>query len=156
MHKNEFIRQLARETGLPQKEVGEIVKRSMSLIARVLRDGDKVVLTGFGTFEVRTRRERRGVNPKTKEKIIIPATQTPGFTASNTLKQAVLGQLPVERVAAAFDSPDEADDSETDTSDAAITDADVEEAPPPPKKRSARRGRPRNSNIYQRNDSPKP
>lgn len=92
MHKNEFIRQLARETALPQKEVNQVIKCSIELIARTLRDGDKVVLTGFGTFEVRTRRERRGVNPQTKEGIIIASTQTPGFTASNSLKQAVLGK----------------------------------------------------------------
>src|SRR5690349_20039797 len=92
MHKNEFIRQLARETALPQKEVSQVIKCSIELIARTLRNGDKVVLTGFGTFEVRTRRERRGVNPQTKEGIIIASTQTPGFTASNSLKLAVLGK----------------------------------------------------------------
>ncbi len=91
MHKNEFIRQLARETSLPQKEVNQVIKCSIDLIARTLREGDKVVLTGFGTFEMRTRRERRGVNPQTKDGIIIPATQTPGFTASNSLKLAVVG-----------------------------------------------------------------
>jgi DNA-binding protein HU-beta len=92
MHKNEFIKQLARETDLPQKEVNQVIKSSIELIARTLREGDKVVLTGFGTFQIRTRRERRGVNPHTKEDIIIPATQTPGFTASNSLKSAVLGK----------------------------------------------------------------
>ncbi len=93
MHKNEFIRQLAKETSLPQKEVNQVIKASIELIARTLRDGDKVVLTGFGTFEIRTRRERRGVNPQTKSHIIIPSTQTPGFTASNSLKSAVVGKI---------------------------------------------------------------
>ncbi|MBN9390694.1 MAG: HU family DNA-binding protein [Chloroflexi bacterium] len=93
MHKNEFIKQLAKETTLPQKEVNQVIKGAVDLIARRLKDGDKVVITGFGTFEVRRRRARRGVNPKTKERIIIPETQTPGFTASNTLKLSVLGQL---------------------------------------------------------------
>lgn len=60
MHKNEFIKQLARETSLPQKQVNQVVKSTIELIARSLRNGDKVVLTGFGTFEVRTRRERKG------------------------------------------------------------------------------------------------
>lgn len=91
MHKNEFIKQLAKETTLPQKEVNQVIKGAVDLIARRLKDGDKVVITGFGTFEVRRRRARRGVNPKTKERIIIPETQTPGFTASNTLKLTVLG-----------------------------------------------------------------
>lgn len=93
MHKNEFIKQLAKETTLPQKEVNQVIKGAVDLIARRLKEGDKVVITGFGTFEVRRRRARRGVNPKTKERITIPETQTPGFTASNTLKLSVLGQL---------------------------------------------------------------
>jgi DNA-binding protein HU-beta len=93
MHKNEFIKQLAKETTLPQKEVNQVIKGAVDLIARRLKNGDKVVITGFGTFEVRRRRARRGVNPKTKERITIPETQTPGFTASNTLKLSVLGQL---------------------------------------------------------------
>jgi len=93
MHKNEFIKQLAKETAIPQKEVNQVIKGAVDLIARRLKDGDKVVITGFGTFEVRRRRARRGVNPKTKERITIPETQTPGFTASNTLKLSVLGQL---------------------------------------------------------------
>jgi len=103
MHKNEFIRQLARETALPQKEVNQVIKTSIEIIARALRDGDKVVLTGFGTFEVRTRRERRGVNPQTKEHIIIPSTQTPGFTASNSLKTAVTGKTDPTALAAEFE-----------------------------------------------------
>lgn len=92
MHKNEFIKQVAKETSLSKREVSQVLKSTIDLIARSLREGDKVVLTGFGTFEVRTRRERRGVNPQTKEHITIPSTQTPGFTASNSLKMAVLGQ----------------------------------------------------------------
>lgn len=90
MHKNEFIRQLARETNLPQKEVSQVVRTTLDIITRTLREGDKVVLTGFGTFEIRTRRARRGVNPQTKEHMTIPPTQTPGFTASTSLKLAVL------------------------------------------------------------------
>ncbi len=92
MHKNEFIRQLARESSLPQKEVHQVIKTTIEIIARALRDGDKVVLTGFGTFEMRSRRARRGVNPQTKESIEIPPTITPGFTASNSLKMAVSGK----------------------------------------------------------------
>lgn|SRR5690242_2711447 len=108
MHKNEFIRQLAKETSLPQKEVNKVIKTSIELIARTLRSGDKVVLTGFGTFEVRTRRERRGVNPQTKERIVIPPTETPGFTASNSLKLAVLGKASPSSLGAEFESTGEA------------------------------------------------
>ncbi|NCC33817.1 MAG: integration host factor, partial [Chloroflexia bacterium] len=47
---------------------------------------------GFGTFEVRHRQQREGVNPQTREKITIPETKTPGFSASSTLKEAVKGE----------------------------------------------------------------
>jgi DNA-binding protein HU-beta len=104
MHKNEFIKQLAKETAMPQKQVNQVVKSAIELIARSLREGDKVVLTGFGTFEVRTRRSRRGVNPQTKEHIVIPQTQTPGFTASNTLKNVVLGKIDLSSASDEFDS----------------------------------------------------
>lgn len=105
MHKNEFIRQLAKETGQPQKEVGQIIKSAIDLITERLREGDKVVLTGFGTFEVRRRRARRGVNPQTKEKITIPETQTPGFTASNSLKLSVMGLSAHGKVKGEGDQP---------------------------------------------------
>ena len=98
MHKNEFIKQVAKETALSRREVSQVLQCSIDLIAQSLHNGDKVVLTGFGTFEVRTRRERRGVNPRTKEHITIPPTRTPGFTASTGLKLAVLGKLEQEKV----------------------------------------------------------
>jgi len=98
MHKNEFIKQVAKETALSRREVSQVLQCSIDLIAQSLHNGDKVVLTGFGTFEVRTRRERRGVNPRTKEHIIILPTRTPGFTASTGLKLAVLGKLEQEKV----------------------------------------------------------
>ncbi len=107
MHKNEFIKQLAKETALPQKEVNQVIRGAIELIAQRLRDGDKVVLTGFGTFEVRKRRERRGVNPQTKQSITIPETHTPGFTASNSLKLTVLGQAEPGSMSREFEGSDE-------------------------------------------------
>ncbi len=104
MHKNEFIKQVAKETALSRREVSQVLQCSINLIAQSLHNGDKVVLTGFGTFEMRTRRERRGVNPKTKEHITIPFTRTPGFTASTGLKLAVLGRLETEKVGSLLDS----------------------------------------------------
>jgi DNA-binding protein HU-beta len=107
MHKNDFIKQLAKDTALPQKQVNQVIKSAIELIARSLRDGDKVVLTGFGTFEMRSRRERSGVNPQTKERITIPKTQTPGFTASNTLKNIVLGNTDPSAASASFEEGEE-------------------------------------------------
>lgn len=106
MHKNEFIKQIAKETSLSKREVNLVLKSSIDLIARCLSQGDKVVWTGFGTFEVRTRRERRGVNPKTKEHMTISATRTPGFTASNSLKMAVVGNGNVSQPGKVFAQQD--------------------------------------------------
>lgn len=89
MHRTEFIREVARRTGLPLSEVTKVINASLDTITSALTEGDKVVLTGFGTFEMRQRQQRQGVNPKTRERITISATQTPGFTASTTLKNAV-------------------------------------------------------------------
>ncbi len=103
MHKNEFIRLLARESALSQKEVNQVIKHSIEIIAKALREGDKVVLTGFGTFEMRSRRERRGVNPQTKQGMVIPRTITPGFTASNSLKLAVSGKRDLASLSQEFE-----------------------------------------------------
>ncbi len=91
MHKNEFIRQVARESGLPQATVNQVLGAVVRVIGRSLIAGEKVVWTGFGTFEMRRRSERRGINPQTRQQITIDATHTPGFTASSTFKGRVVG-----------------------------------------------------------------
>lgn len=90
MHKNEFIRRIARESDLPQALVGQVLGATVRVITRALVTDEKVVWTGFGTFEMRRRSARRGINPQTRQNIIIGATQTPGFTASSTFKQRVM------------------------------------------------------------------
>jgi DNA-binding protein HU-beta len=92
MHRNEFIRAVARETGATQGEVGRILRASFDLIARTLASGDTVVLTGFGTFAMRQRAARRGVDPRTGAPIALGVTRSPGFTPSQRLKAAVAGQ----------------------------------------------------------------
>ncbi|MGN6809340.1 MAG: HU family DNA-binding protein, partial [Thermomicrobiales bacterium] len=92
MHKNEFIRQIAKESGLPQTIVAQVLGGAVRVVARSLIAGQKVVWTGFGTFEMRTRSKRQGINPQTRQRIVIGATQTPGFTASSTFKERVLEQ----------------------------------------------------------------
>jgi DNA-binding protein HU-beta len=92
VHKNEFIRQVAKETGIPQTVVAQVLGGAMRVILRSLVDGQKVVWTGFGTFEMRRRSQRHGINPQTRERITISSTLTPGFTASSTFKQRVIDQ----------------------------------------------------------------
>ncbi len=77
----------------------------MRVVARSLIEGKKVVWTRFGTFEMRQRSERQGINPQTHERITIDATKTPGFTASSAFKERVLGEG-TSRATAALGSRD--------------------------------------------------
>ncbi|GAB4118434.1 MAG: HU family DNA-binding protein [Roseiflexaceae bacterium] len=92
MQKTDFIKAVAEKTGVSQKETKLVIDAALQVIEEALKSGQKVTLTGFGTFEVRERQARDGVNPQTREKIKIPATKTPGFSASSTLKDAVKGE----------------------------------------------------------------
>ena len=98
MQKTEFIRAVAEKAGISQKEAKSAIDAALEVITETLKKGEKVTLTGFGTFEVRQRQEREGVNPQTRAKIKIPATKTPGFSASSTLKEAVKGNIGTEAV----------------------------------------------------------
>ena len=91
MQKTDFIKAVAEKTSVSQKETKLVVDAALQVIEEALKRGEKVTLTGFGTFEVRERQARDGVNPQTRAKIKIPATKTPGFSASSTLKEAVKG-----------------------------------------------------------------
>lgn len=92
MQKTDFIKAVSERTGVSQKDSKQVVDAALDIIAEQLKSGEKVTLTGFGTFEVRHRQEREGVNPQTRQKITIPATATPGFSASSTLKDIVKGE----------------------------------------------------------------
>lgn len=91
MQKTDFIRAVADKTGISQKDTKAIIDAALEIIGEQLKSGERVTLTGFGTFEVRERQAREGVNPQTREKIQIAATKTPGFSASSTLKALVSG-----------------------------------------------------------------
>lgn len=91
MQKTDFIKAVAEQTGISQKETKQVIDAALKVIEEALKRGEKVTLTGFGTFEVRQRQAREGVNPQTRAKINIPETKTPGFSASSTLKEAVKG-----------------------------------------------------------------
>ena len=60
-----------------------------TVITDTLADGDKIQLVGFGTFETRERKARKGINPQTKNQITIKATKVPAFKAGRALKDAV-------------------------------------------------------------------
>ncbi|WP_038045459.1 HU family DNA-binding protein [Thermus caliditerrae] len=87
--KADLVDQVAAATGLKKKDVKAAVDVFLSKVEEALGGGNKVQLTGFGTFEVRKRKARTGVKPGTKEKIKIPATQYPAFKPGKALKEKV-------------------------------------------------------------------
>ncbi len=89
MHKNELIRQVAAEAQLPHQTVARVINQTLRIITEEVGQGSRIILTGFGTFELRERRARRGVDPRSGAEILVPAARTPGFTASATFKQRV-------------------------------------------------------------------
>ena len=85
MNKTELAAAVAAKTGLSKKEAEAAVNAVLASIT----DGDKVALVGFGTFDVKTRAARTGLNPRTKETIQIPEAKVPSFKAGSALKDAV-------------------------------------------------------------------
>ena len=89
MNKTELVAAVAQKTGLTKKDAERVVNAAVDTVVESMKKGEKVQLSGFGIFEVKTREARVGRNPRTKESIQIPATKTPAFKASKTLKDAV-------------------------------------------------------------------
>ncbi|MFN4212529.1 MAG: HU family DNA-binding protein [Microgenomates group bacterium] len=89
MTKAELVAQVAKKAGLTAKAAKDAVAAVFGTITDALKRGEKVVVTGFGTFMVRKRAARKGRNPQTGAEIQIPATKTPGFTAGKSLKRLV-------------------------------------------------------------------
>ncbi|HHX30253.1 MAG TPA: HU family DNA-binding protein [Clostridiaceae bacterium] len=91
MNKTDLINAVAAETQLSKKDSEKAVSAVFEAITQELEKGEKVVLVGFGTFEVRHRAARKGRNPSTKEEILIPASKAPAFKAGKGLKTRVNG-----------------------------------------------------------------
>ncbi len=89
MKKTELVAAVAAKTGLTKADAEKAVKAVFDVITDELADGNAVQLIGFGTFEVRERAAREGLNPATKEKITIAATKVPAFKAGKALKDVV-------------------------------------------------------------------
>ena len=89
MNKTELIAATAERAGLTKKDAERAVNAAIDAITASLVAGEKVQIAGFGGFETKKREARTGRNPHTKETIQIPATRTPAFKASKTLKDAV-------------------------------------------------------------------
>ena len=89
MNKTELITAVAESAGLTKKDTERVLNAAIDAITAALVKGDKVQLSGFGTFEAKERSARVGRNPHTRESIEIPATRVPTFKASKALKDNV-------------------------------------------------------------------
>ena len=89
MNKTELIAAVSQSAGLTKKDTERVLNAALDAITASLCKGEKVQLSGFGTFEVKAREARIGRNPHTKEAIDIPATNVPVFKASKVLKDTV-------------------------------------------------------------------
>ena len=91
MNKTELIAAVAEQAEMSKKDAEAAVPATIDVISEALRQGEKVQLVGFGSFEVKKRAARVGRNPKTKEPIEIPASTVPVFKAGKVLKDIVGG-----------------------------------------------------------------
>ena len=89
MNKTELIAIAAENAGLTKKDTERVINAAIDAITASLVKGEKVQLSGFGTFETKDREARIGRNPHTKQAIDIPATRVPSFKASKALKDSV-------------------------------------------------------------------
>jgi DNA-binding protein HU-beta len=91
MKKSALLRKVSAETGVPYSTVKKVMDSALEHIAGSLGTGERVVLSGFGTFALRPYRARQWVNPQTGQQVDIPAALRPGFVTSAALKRRLAG-----------------------------------------------------------------
>jgi len=89
VNKTELVGSVAEKTGMTKKDAEKAITALFESIEGALAQDDKVQVIGFGTFEVKSREERKGRNPQTGAEITIPASKSPVFKAGKSLKDAV-------------------------------------------------------------------
>lgn len=89
MTKQKLIENLARETGMSKRQVDGFLAKLTGIVGKTIQKGEKVSITGFGTFDLGKRAARRGVNPQTGAEIHIPEMPMPRFRAGKRLKEQV-------------------------------------------------------------------
>lgn len=89
MNKTELISAVADKASISKKDAEKVVTSVIDCISDALKTGDKVQLVGFGTFEVKERAARKGLNPLTKQPINIAASKAPVFKAGKALKDMI-------------------------------------------------------------------
>ncbi len=93
---SQLIDDVAQRTGLTKTQAKQAVAATFDVMSEQLGKGECIQLAGFGSFDIRTRAERQGTNPKTREKMTIPAAKGVGFRAAEALKSR-LGAPPGKR-----------------------------------------------------------
>ena len=89
MNKTELVAAVAEQADITKKDADKAITAFTEVVAKELRNGGKIQLVGFGTFEVSERAEREGRNPQTGETMKIAASKAPKFKAGKALKDAV-------------------------------------------------------------------
>ncbi|MDJ0715169.1 MAG: HU family DNA-binding protein [Prochloraceae cyanobacterium] len=89
MNKGELVDKVAQKATVTKKQADAVITAAIETIMEAVSEGDKVTLVGFGSFERRHRKEREGRNPKTGEKMEIPETMVPAFSAGKLFKEKV-------------------------------------------------------------------
>ncbi len=89
MTKADLVEQVAQDVVVTRKEAGEVVDAALTSILEALRRGEKVEIRGFGTFRTRTRNARTGRNPRSGDRVEVPAKTVPYFKPSKQLLEAV-------------------------------------------------------------------
>ena len=89
MNKGELVDAVAERATVTKKQADAVLSAAMEVIMDAVSEGEKVTLVGFGSFEPRARKAREGRNPKTGDKMQIPATTVPAFSAGKLFKEKV-------------------------------------------------------------------
>jgi DNA-binding protein HU-beta len=89
MNKTDLIEEIADKANASKSEAQRFFEAFEDVVTSELKKGEDIQITGFGKFYVQKREAREGINPQTKEKMNIPASKVPKFTAGNSLKDAI-------------------------------------------------------------------
>jgi DNA-binding protein HU-beta len=89
MNKGELVSAVAKKTGLTKKGTELVLTTILETIVDVISSGEKITLVGFGSFEIRTRKEKEGRNPSTGERVSIPSSKVPVFSVGKFFKKRV-------------------------------------------------------------------
>ncbi len=93
MNKGELVEKIADKAIVTKKQADAVLTAALEAIVESVASGEKVTLVGFGSFESRERKAREGRNPKTNEKMDIPATTVPAFSAGKQFKEKVAADV---------------------------------------------------------------